>query len=540
MNLTPALEQLSIIDTRAHLIPFRLNWAQQEYLAEVQRQYERRKLIRIIVLKARQLGVSTLTEAVAFLWCFVFDNIQGLVIAHENDSAQHLLGMTQTYWETYPYQRAYTPKYRSRNELAWTETHSSMKISTAKNVNTGRSKTLHVVHASEVAFWEKATMTMAGLEQAFHFEPNTIGVIESTANGVGGYFHDQWYAAEAGDTEYQPLFFPWWRHPQYTWSYINRILGDDTPALENLNEEERVLGRMGVDDDHLRWRRWAIRNLAQNDLAWFHQEYPSTPEEAFVATGYNIFPLADLRACYEPIERPLVGRLLREGAQIRFVPDAGGPLKLYQTPSTDYDWGRYMVAGDPTRVTTGDYAAAQVINRRTYRQVATWRGRIDGASFAEELAKLGRYYNNALLTCETTGAGYTAMGALINMNYPNLYKHRYADKEPSVIATNFGWDTNQQRKEWMIGFLLKLLVDRSITIHDKTTFYEMQNYVTMTNGTYGPNSSSGYDDTVTSLAQACICSSTELLEAYSGPVNKVLEPVTTERTWQAWNEEPAS
>jgi hypothetical protein len=198
-----------------------------------------------------------------------------------------------------------------------------------------------------------------------------------------------------------------------------------------------------------------------------------------------------------------------------------------------------MVAGDPTRVTTGDFAVGQVINRRTYRQCATWRGRIDGASFGEELAKLGKYYNTALLTCETTGAGYTAMGALINMNYPKLYKHRYADKEPSVIATTFGWDTNHQRKEWMIGFLLKLIVDHTVTIHDKTTFYELQNYVSLPNGEYGPNSSSGFDDTVTSLAQACICSSTELLEAYTGPVNKALEPVTTERTWQAWNEEPA-
>ena len=531
---------MSIIDTRAHLIPFRLNWAQQEFLAEMQRQYEARKLIRCIVLKARQLGISTLTEAVMFLWCFVFDNVQGMVIAHENDSAQHLLGMTQTYWDTYPYGRAYTSKYKSRNELSWVQTKSGLKISTAKNVNTGRSRTLHMIHASEVAFWEKATMTMGGLDQAFHFEPNTIGVLESTANGVGGYFHDQWYAAEAGDIEYVPLFFPWWRHPQYTWTYINRILDQPTPPLEHMTEEERVLRRMGIDDDHLLWQRWAVRNLAQNDLGWFHQEYPSTPDEAFVATGYNIFPLSDLRACYEPIEHPLVGRLLREGNQVRFVPDIGGPLRIYQTPSSDHDWGRYMVAGDPTRVTTGDFAVGQVINRRTYRQVAVWRGRIDGASFGEELAKLGMYYNTALLTCETTGAGYTAMGALINMNYPNLYKHRYADKEPSVIATNFGWDTNQQRKEWMIGFLLKLIVDRTLSIHDRTTFYEMQNYVTSPNGSYGPNSSSGYDDTVTSLAQACICSSTELMEAYTGPVNKVLATPEVDHTWQAWNEEPAS
>lgn len=539
MNFIPLLHQLSIIDTRAHLIPFRLNWAQQEYLAEVERQYTNRQIVRCIILKARQIGVSTLTEAIMFLWCFTHDNMQGLVIAHEANSAQHLLSMTQTYWDTYPFNYAYETQYKSRNELAWSNTHSSMKVSTAKNVNTGRSKTLHMVHASEVAFWDKAEMTMGGLDQAFHFEPNTIGVLESTANGVGGYFHDQWYAAENHETEYTPLFFPWHKHPQYTWSYINRTIQAPKPPLENMDEEERVLRRMGVGDDHLLWRRWAIRNLAQNDLAWFHQEYPSTPEEAFVATGYNVYPLTDLRACYQPIEHPLIGRLLREGTKVRFIPDIAGPLRIYAQPSTDLDWGKYMVAGDPTRITTGDFACAQVLNRRTYEQVATWRGRIDGVSFGEELAKLGRYYNDALLTCETTGAGYVTMGALVQMNYPNLYQHRFADREPTVIATQYGWDTNQQRKQWMIGFLLKLIVDRTLQIHDKTTFYEMQNYVTLPNGSYGPNSSSGYDDTVTSLAMSCICSATELLTAYEGPVSTPLRPPDEPELWQAWDQEPA-
>lgn len=539
MNLAPLLEQLSIIDTRARLIPFRLNWAQRRYLLEMQRQYDQRKIIRCIVLKARQIGISTLTEGVMFLWCFMHDNMAGLVIAHENDSAQHLLGMTQTYWETYPFYSLYTEKYKSRNELAWQQSKSSMKVSTAKNVNTGRSKTLHMVHASEVAFWDKAAQTMGGLDQAFHFEPNTIGVLESTANGVGGYFHDQWFAAEANETEYTPLFFPWFHHPQYTFSYINRTIQSIPPTLDSLDEEERVLRKLRVDDDHLLWRRWAIRNLAQNDLAWFHQEYPSTPEEAFVATGYNVYPLSDLRACYQPIEHPLVGRLLREGTKVTFVPDIAGPLRIFAQPSSDTDWGRYFVAGDPTRITTGDFAVAQVINRRTYEQVATWRGRIDGVSFAEEIAKLGRYYNDALATCETTGAGYVTMGALVQMNYPNLYQHRFADREPTVIATQYGWDTNQQRKQWMIGFLLKLVIDHSLKLHDKTTFHEMQNYVTLPNGQYGPNSSSGYDDTVTSLAMACICSSTELLVAYEGPVAKPLRPPPERPLWQAWDEEPA-
>lgn len=537
MNLEPLLTKLQIVDTRAHLIPFTLNWAQREYLAEFKRQYDQRKIVRIIVLKARQLGVSTLTEAIMFLYCFMFTRVNGLVIAHETDSAQHLLGMTQTYWDTYMFNRLYTTKYKSRNELAWSESDSSLKVSTAKNVDTGRSKTLQMVHASEVAFWDHAKETMGGLDQAFHYEPNTFGCIESTANGVGGFFYDQWAAASNGEIEYVPLFFPWWRHPQYTFSYLHRAGQSSLPPLGHLNEEERVLQKLHVDDDHLHWRRWAIRNLCQNNLALFHQEYPSDPEEAFVATGTNVFPKNDLQVCYEPIEFPLVGRLLREGSKVRFVPDAQGPLKIFAYPSKDTDYGKYMVAGDPTRVTYGDFAVGQVINRRTYEQVAVWRGRIDPSSFAEELAKLATYYHTALLTNETTGAGYVTIGALIQMDYPNLYKHRWADREPTKIATQYGWDTNEQRKHWMIGFLLKLIVDHVITLHDGRTYYELLNYVTLPSGGFGANSSAGYDDCVTSLAMACVCSSTEVLLAYEGPVPQSEEPQG--RTWQAWNEEPA-
>lgn len=535
MNLTPLLHRLSIIDTRAHLIPFRLNWAQQEYLAEVERQYNERRLIRVITLKARQLGVSTLTEAIMFLWCFIHARTQGLVMAHEASSAQHLLGMTRTYWDTYPFNALYSTQYKSRNELSWIETGSSLKVATAKTVDTGRSKTLQMLHLSECAFYEHAEITMGGLEQAFHFEPDTFGCLESTANGIGGFFYDHWNAAKDGDIEYVPLFFPWFRHPQYTYSYLMRLADTSPPELGHCDEEERVLQKIGVDSDHLLWRRWAIRNLCQSNDALFKQEYPATDLEAFTATGTNVYPLQHLNICYEPIEHPVVGRLVREGSRVRFVPDITGPLKIYAYPSRDTEYGKYMVAGDPLRTTSGDPAVAQVINRRTYEQVATWRGRIDPGTFGEELAKLGVYYHTALLTVETTGAGYTAIGALIQMNYPNLYKHRWADREPTKIASQYGWDTNEARKQWMIGFLLKLIIDHVVIIHDSQTYFELRNYVTLPTGGYGPNSSSGYDDCVTSLAMACVCSSTEVMLAYEGPVPQS-EP---EQTWQAWDEEPA-
>lgn len=505
MDLLPLMRRLKVLTKDLTVEPLEPNWAQQEFLQAAQQQMEAGKPIRIIVLKARQLGISTITEALMFWLAFLTDSYHGLVMAHENDSSEHLFGMTQRYWETFPFQRLYTPKYLSRKEIAWKETGSSIHVATARNVKTGRGRTIHALHASEVAFWDHPDVLMTGLRQTIPANPSTMIVVESTANGVGNYFHSQWTAAEDGETDFLPLFFPWWKHPEYRASHI----GLEVHPLV-YDSEEKVLAKMGCDDDHLIWRRWAIRNLSHNDINQFHQEYPSTPEEAFVSTGSNVFPLAKLRDCYDPSDG-LRGRLAREGAGVRFQADSAGPVTLYAMPSKDRSWGKYIVAGDPTHTTMGDYASAQVINRRTYEQVATWHGRCDPLTFAEELAKLGKFYNDALLTTEIEGPGYGTIGRLVEMDYPNLWRGRWADKSPGKIAETYGWSTTMKRKEWAIGWLLKLVVDGDITIHDKRTFSEMMTFVTLPHGGYGnaEGHGRGHDDTVMALAIACICSSTD-------------------------------
>lgn len=480
------------------------NWAQRKFLDVYDEQRHAGKPVRIITLKARQLGMSTITEAVMFCRSFVFPSSAGLVVAHENDSSEHLFGMTQLYWDTCPWANLYSPKYASKKELVWRETGSSIHIATARNIRAGRGRTLSSLHASEVGFWDRADDLMLGLRQSVPDNPNTMIVLESTANGVGNWFYNTWKAAEVGDNEYYPLFFSWWHHPEYKGSYINV----STP-LSNLSEEERVLTRLGVDDDHMIWRRWAIANLCGGDINRFHQEYPSTPEEAFIVSGTNVFPHDALKQAYEPMEGAK-GHLIRHGDQVEFKAAPDGPLTIYRAPSSNQDWGQYYVGGDPTRSTFGDYACAQVINRRTYEQVAVYRRKCDPMTFGEELAKLGVFYNTAGVAPEVEGPGYATVGRLVEIDYPRIYQQRWADKHQGKIAEMYGWSTTWKRKEWAVGHLIKLLVDSDLTIHDKHTYQEMRDYITLDNGGYGPaDAKYGHDDTVMSLAIACICSSTD-------------------------------
>ena len=533
MNFEPFVKRLAIRTKQQTVQKLEPNWAQTEVLNTVNDLYNAGRPARVIVLKARQLGISTISEALMFSWVMLHEQTYGLVIAHEIDASEYLLNMTKLYWDTFPFKSLYTTKYVSRKELAWEETGSSIRIATAKNMRAGRSRTVNALHGSEVAFWDHTAEMMLGLRQTIPNSPKSMILLESTANGVGNWYYDAWQAAVDGDSDYVPLFFPWWRHPEYTASAANLKY----ERLTNLDSEEKTLRKVGVDDDHLVWRRWAIRNLADQNTERFMQEYPATPEEAFIASGTNVFPVDSLKLVYERKDG-VKGYLRREGNSIQFLPDRHGPLTIFRKPSRDLSWGKYFIGADPTHTTMGDNACAQVINRRTYEQVATWNGKIDPMTFAEELAKLGAYYNHATISTEIEGPGYATIGRLVEIDYPHIWRNRWADKSPGKIAETMGWSTTWKRKEWAIGWLIKLMADRDMTIHDPKTYDEMRTYVTLPAGGYGPADREGHDDCVMALAIACICASTEgPVQAYAGPAEQEGHhdlPITA--PWEDWAE----
>jgi hypothetical protein len=534
MRVEPFVKRLYIQSTEAGaVVQLKPNWAQQQYIHAFEREMTERGRARIIVLKARQLGLSTITEACMFALAWFYERYRGLVVSHEADSAEHLLSMTQLFWDTFWAAPLFTTKYEARNQLAWTQTASQIRVATAKNTGAGRSKTIDFLHASEVAFWLKATTLMTGLSKSIHETNGTAIVLESTANGRGNYFHEMWEAASTGENDYVPLFFPWHFHPEYTAAFlgISAVLG-------KLTEEERVLSRLGVDDDHLAWRRYAIRNICNHDLLQFMQEYPTDPEEAFIATGTNVFPADGLRNHYEP-DNGRRGKLLRQSeTSSRFVPDPAGPLTIFAEPARDRDWGQYIIGADPSRVNYGDYAVAQVFNRRTMEQVAIFRARTSPGAFATELVKLGLYYNEALICPEVQGAGEMTIGKLLGLNYPNIIRQTKATRVPGQMPHEYGWHTNVQTKHEAIGWTIEHLstpVQRDsdgryvsgLMIHDKATYSEACNYVALPNGGYGNGANENHDDTVMALAIAIACHEKEPpLAAYRTPVDASATTIT--------------
>lgn len=520
MNFWPMLDQLSIVDkdgnTRKLTEP--LFPSQAQFIDEVHRQWNINRPVRIIVLKGRQVGISTATEALLFCMSQIFDNARCRVVAHDNDATQGLLEMSTNYWETYPAAKLKTLKYNSRNELAWIENKSSIRVSTAKNTRAGRSKTIRALHASEVGFWDNPDPLMLGLSQSIPNRPGTFVCLESTANGLGNWFHRTWVAAEEREISYVPMFFPWYEHPEYTAEHENL----DYPSIMKYTDEEKVLRRMGISDSRIIWRRTAIKDRCNRDVLQFHQEYPTVPEEAFISTGANIFPYEHLQIVYQPM-LPRVGRLIETPRGIEFLDDVSGPLSIYWMPSDDTDWGRYMIGGDSTKSTRGDYSCLQVINRRSMQQCAVFRARVTPMHLGQQMAWLGQFYNQAMLAPEIQGGGYATVGVLTEKNYPYIWRNRWAEKIPGALKEVYGWETTVKTKHWAVGALLQAVVDHSIVIHDKTTFKEMGTYVAMPDGNFGneEGEGKGHDDTVVALAIATVCHLSEPpLPFYTGQMEQ--------------------
>lgn len=505
MNLVPHVSRLKIVLANTAVVPLAsvLNEPQLHLLATVGEIAKAGRPVRIVTLKARQLGLSTIIEAILFTLTLSLPRMNSLVISHDKDSARHLLGMTKHYWDTYWAKPLYTVDSDNRDMLSWEQTNSSIRVATAGNLSAGRSFTFQALHASETAFWPNAETLMTGLMQTLPDNPLTFAFLESTANGVGGYFYDTYQAAASGDSEFIPVFYPWFTVSKYSFPHAPHL-----PDYR-LDAEERVLRKIGVSNAHLAWRRWAIVNKTGGSLEKFHQEYPSSADEAFITSGTNVFPIGDLEIVYQPTD-PERGTLLREppgSNNVRFHVDPHAyveqqPFRVYRRPQPN---ASYIVAGDPTRTLSGDYAAVQVIDRRSLEVVAQWRGRTDPSTFGDKLIEIAIYYNRALLTTEINGPGSATIQRILTREYSNVWQDQKADKDPGTLGHNYGWHSSLNRKNEAIGHLLRAVIEHDLLIHDADLFREMKNYVSLGGGAFGNNDESEYDDLVMSLAIGLTC-----------------------------------
>lgn len=311
--------------------PFVLNSVQLDFLARFEKQIKFRGLARFIVLKARQMGLSTLIEALMYWWAIFHSGFKGLVLTHLDSATQELFEMTRRYHNNVP--EPFRPKAHndSSHELTFRGIESAIKTATAGSKNAGHGSTFQGLHWSEVSRSPNQDDIVAGVLQTVPDGAGSLIFLESTANGVGDFFHETWQAAVRGENDYEPVFYAWFEMAEYRRSAV---------GIEFTEEELDYQALFGVDDEQLAWRRYTINNKMgkgsfEKRLNLFKEQYPSTAEEAF-RSDENSFIAPEsvelaMRSEYEPVGAVVIGLdparqgrdhtgvVVRQGRKVRYV-----------------------------------------------------------------------------------------------------------------------------------------------------------------------------------------------------------------------------
>lgn len=569
---------LRIIDKRGVEVPFLLKPPQVRLARAVKAQFDADRPQRAMILKARQVGFSTEAVGMTIQRSTSRPNHLARHVAQDKLTAGALHDKGKRMWTKLP--KAIQPELAySRDGLTEKLMHfgvasrqmraagivgldSQVTIDTAAATAGGRGLTIHTLHLSERSFWKNASGKALGLFNAVPDEPDTLILDEATANGPGD-FKDAWEMAEAGASDYYACFTPWFEEHAYRIALNadeadelevdvgeHPLYGEDEPDLVTLMqakfEEWRVegihpAGELGLAGgpaerlrilEHLAWRRWAIPNKCEGVVERFHQEYPSTSAEAFLASGRPVFPAKLVQRAQEAAEKtePARGALravetrkmrTRRGVldvptRVAWVPWSRLELdekrrakwKLWAAPQQPgvkdgkpVPAGAYVVAGDPasgeengTDATTGRVVLAAhalvVINHRTLRQVAAWTSDShDADEMADEALKAALFFNKAWLAIESTGGW--GLGPLRYLareaHYPRTYRRApQGTAMPKDHQDLLGWSTDAATKPMMRDFGIELLRDGKDGITDVELTREMASYVIDNRGRMKP------------------------------------------------------
>jgi hypothetical protein len=489
---------LKIKDKNGQVIPFKFNSVQERVYQAIKEQREKGKAPRAIILKARQMGLSTFTESINFGETNTSSNKTAVIMAHTIEATTNLFNMFKFYYDNLPEQLKPQVLASNAKELVFnnkegTGLNSKIRCLTANAQGAGRSSTVQYVHASEFAFWEgDKNATLAGLLQAVPNIVDSLVVIESTANGFDE-FKDLWDKAVNKENDFIPLFFAWFEMAEYRLPY---------EGFELTKEEEELKARFSLDNEQLQWRRWCIANNCQGNIDTFHQEYPSTPEEAFISTGRCVFDTEKINARLEKLEPPIKRGEFEYDYNgltiynVRWKDDYKGCISIYKDVKPSYP---YVIGGD-TAGDGSDYFVGQVIDNTTGEQVATLRHQFDEDQYARQIFCLGKYYNTALLGIETNFSTFP-IKEVARLKYPKLYVRETPDTFTGRIQQSFGFRTTTLTRPAILADLVQIMREHIELINDRATLNEALTFVRNEKGK-AEAIEGKHDDTIMALAIA--------------------------------------
>lgn len=523
--------QITITDkVTKEKIKFVLNRAQRYYLSELEKLRKANLPIFIILLKARQWGGSTLTQFY-MIWIQMFwkKNWNSVIAADVDDHARTVQAMFQNAIDDYDTfitngKKIDFAPYRGMNSTRQIKDRGAcIAIGSVEHPDFGRSTNIAMAHLTEVGLWPTTPKhdpqsLVQSLSGTIIHKPYHLKVLESTAKGVGNYFHRTWLKAVAHENEYTAVFVPW-----FMIDYYQATITDYDDFIVTMTPYEHYLFKLGATLEAIAYYRQLLEGDFADNPKGIKNEFPSNPEEAFQSTGHNFYPEEYVDNLQGGVEEPkivgdivghihirdVVGRNIEDKRgvfdDLKLISVSNGNLKIWK----DHDnkpamQDRYVITVDiGGKSEKADRSVITVIDRYWQTDVsgvpevvARWRGHIDWDLLGWKAAQLGYYYSgdgSALLVVESNtlemkgheGNHFNTLLSEIAEYYPNMYRRTKDEQLVKGGPVRYGFQTNHVTKPMVCDYELWALREGMFIERDQEGVNEHRTFEVKENGELG-------------------------------------------------------
>jgi hypothetical protein len=497
---------LQIENEKGELVPFELNEAQKVVYSEIKRQQHAGRPVRILILKGRQQGMSTLSQMRLAWWAFTRPGVRCLTVGHNLAAVHDLYGKFERAHRSLPDilrpdvepggERGRRMKFADPNRSAY------RADSAHDPEGVGRGMTVQVAHLTEIPQWSKPDETMQAVLATIPDDPDTEVLVETTAKGASGWFYETWIAAmrdmEKGiEPEFVPVFVPWYKTARY-----KRARRPGEPTLDR--REVKFRDEYGLTNEQVYWYRDQRRKYGERVT----EEYPSRWEEAFLSSGLPFFRREILEFYRENRLDPLkIGsfKAYPGTGKFAFRAELDGATHLFEPPQPGH---RYSIGVDYASGRAKDSSAIVVIDIETKKVVATHQSKWLPDDVNVEAYCLGWMYQHdgqpALLIPERNGIGQALVDRLVNdFGYPNIYIDTESTTVRSSRGRRYGWATSNASRKWLIEEMAHFIHGKLVTVPCTRLVDEMHTFVyTDEEGEHAAALDGSHDDLVMAFAIA--------------------------------------
>lgn len=527
-------------------IPFRLTRPQRRFVAKLEEMRLAGRPIRLVLLKARQWGGST-TSQIYMCWLQLVHKVSlnSVIVAQTKKTSFAIKAMYDRALKYYPLDMlypqgaAFSEKEPKMVNVGMTGDYKlipqrdcTITIASYEAPDALRGDAYSLVHCSEVALWsptdkKSPESVVRSACSGVLLRPYTMIIYESTANGTGNFFQEEYDNAKEGLSQFDALFISWFDIDLYSapipddeieafagWLYSNRLSSNVSSKREEPGKYLWWLWQQGATLQGIKW--YIAERAGKNSHEVMAAEFPTDDVEAFVHSGAKVFDKYRVEALKKTCKPPkYIGDVYADRdvgkeafSNVRFAEDGQGDLWIWAMPEIDPDeivTNRYLVVVDiGGRSHKADWSVIAVFDRLFMQEggkpvvVAQWYGHIDIDLLAWKAGQIAAFYDNALLVIESNTLethdkerqvdGDQSQFVLNQLGdvYSNLYAR--SSPEDSIVdgmPVKYGFHTNISTKPMVISTLVKVIREASYVERDERCLVEYLNYEKRQNGSFG-------------------------------------------------------